>query len=148
MDLPPPVVAGTAEQEQRRGVLKKGGASTTEKVEEKPMEDGVDGADDDAKLVAKAPIAKESMLPIFTVPAPTDTALCPICEGEIVTATACQTGFVYCYTCIHRWIAGEHARQEDFMKDRVGKWESGVGRCAVTGRRVLGGTEGLRRIIV
>lgn len=31
---------------------------------------------------------------------------------------------------------------------REGRWESGRGRCAVTGRRVLGGTEGLRRVIV
>lgn len=31
---------------------------------------------------------------------------------------------------------------------REGKWESGKGRCAVTGRRVLGGTEGLRRVMV
>ena len=31
---------------------------------------------------------------------------------------------------------------------RQGKWESGKGRCAVTGRRVLGGTEGLRRVMV
>lgn len=31
---------------------------------------------------------------------------------------------------------------------RVGKWESGKGRCAVTGRRVLGGTDGLRRVMV
>jgi len=31
---------------------------------------------------------------------------------------------------------------------RVGRWESGKGRCAVTGRRVLGCTEGLRRVMV
>ena len=31
---------------------------------------------------------------------------------------------------------------------KVGKWESGKGRCAVTGRRVLGGTDGLRRVMV
>ncbi|KAJ5894697.1 hypothetical protein N7495_006388 [Penicillium taxi] len=31
---------------------------------------------------------------------------------------------------------------------RGGKWESGKGRCPVTGRRVLGGTEGLRRVLV
>ncbi|KAL2829171.1 Pex12 amino terminal region-domain-containing protein [Aspergillus cavernicola] len=33
-------------------------------------------------------------------------------------------------------------------KRRQGKWESGKGRCPVTGRRVLGGTEGLRRVLV
>ena len=31
---------------------------------------------------------------------------------------------------------------------REGKWESGKGRCAVTGRRVLGGADGLRRVMV
>ena len=31
---------------------------------------------------------------------------------------------------------------------REGKWDSGVGRCAITGRRLLGGREGLRRVIV
>ncbi len=30
---------------------------------------------------------------------------------------------------------------------REGKWESGKGRCAVTGRRVLGGSDGLRRLV-
>lgn len=33
-------------------------------------------------------------------------------------------------------------------KGREGKWESGRGRCAVTGRRVLGGTQGLRRVMI
>ena len=31
---------------------------------------------------------------------------------------------------------------------REGKWESGKGRCAITGRRVLGGAAGLRRVMV
>ena len=31
---------------------------------------------------------------------------------------------------------------------RLGQWESGKDRCAVTGRRVLGGTGGLRRVLV
>ena len=31
---------------------------------------------------------------------------------------------------------------------REGRWESGKGRCAVTGRRILGGTGGLRRVMV
>ena len=39
---------------------------------------------------------------------------CPICEDDIVTPTACQTGIVYCYTCIHRWIEGTHDKQESF----------------------------------
>jgi peroxin-12 len=33
-------------------------------------------------------------------------------------------------------------------RKRSGKWESGKGRCPVTGRRVLGGTDGLRRVLV
>ncbi|KAJ5457922.1 hypothetical protein N7475_009310 [Penicillium sp. IBT 31633x] len=33
-------------------------------------------------------------------------------------------------------------------RKRSGKWESGKGRCPVTGRRVLGGTEGLRRVLI
>lgn len=33
-------------------------------------------------------------------------------------------------------------------KSREGKWESGKGRCPVTGRRVLGGTDCLRRVLV
>lgn len=36
----------------------------------------------------------------------------------------------------------------DRGKGREGKWESGKGRCAVTGRRVLGGTQGLRRVMI
>jgi peroxin-12 len=151
LDLPPPVVAGQEEQQkQRKGVLKRAGSSggSAEGQKEKAKPEGEETPDDEALLAEKAPIAKESMLPIYTVPAPTDSALCPICGEEVVTPTACQTGLVYCYTCIHRWVAGEHAKQEEFMKDRTGKWESGIGRCAVTARRVLGGTEGLRRIMV
>lgn len=37
---------------------------------------------------------------------------------------------------------------ESIRRGRAGRWESGEGRCAVTGRRVLGGTEGLRRVMV
>lgn len=118
------------------------------------------------------PIAASSLLPILTVPLPPDSSLCPICTSPIVNPTASPTGFVYCYTCIHRWVEGGHARQEAFMEggnysgggegdegrdeaqwgteegSRQGRWESGEGRDAVTGRRVLGGTEGLRRVMV
>lgn len=41
---------------------------------------------------------------------------------------------------------GEMRNRE--RRSRVGRWESGKGRCAITGRRVLGGTEGLRRVMV
>jgi len=137
LDLPPPVVAGLDVGEKKEA---REGGDEKEREEEK--------GDDDAVLAQKAPIATPSLLPIFTVAPPEDSALCPICGDDIVTATACQTGFVFCYTCIHRWIAGQHPRQEEYMKGREGKWESGEGRCAVTGRRVLGGTEGLRRVMV
>jgi hypothetical protein len=111
----------------------------------------------------KPPISRTSLLQILTVPpAPTST-LCPICLSPLQTPTAAQTGYIYCYTCIHKWVAGEHERQTAFMEggggeegweeegveagNRRGKWESGVGRCAVTGRKVLGGVEGLRRVV-
>lgn len=42
----------------------------------------------------------------------------------------------------------EYVKREGRGASRVGKWESGKGRCAVTGRRVLGGTDGLRRVMV
>jgi peroxin-12 len=38
--------------------------------------------------------------------------------------------------------------EEKSSLKRGGKWESGKGRCPVTGRRVLGGTEGLRRVLI
>ena len=118
------------------------------------------------------PISSTSLLPILTVPSPPSSHLCPICVTPITTPTASPTGFVYCYTCIHRWVEGEHDRQVAFMEgaagfrkgeegeevedegwgqeegSREGRWESGKGRDAVTGRRVLGGTEGLRRVVV
>lgn len=150
VDLPPPVISGL----ERKSALKTttgsaAGAGTTEATQ--PNDD--DGSDDDSKgdtdvSADEAPVATPSMLPVYVVRPPRDSSACPICRDDIVTPTACQTGIVYCYTCIHRWLEGTHERQEKFMEARVGKWESGQGRCAVTGRRVLGGTEGLRRIII
>jgi len=123
-------------------------------------------------LRIEPPISSTTLLPILTVPSPSSSQLCPICVAPITTPTASPTGLVYCYTCIHRWVAGEHDRQIAFMEgaagltghtqpndaqeegwaaeegSREGRWESGKGRDAVTGRRVLGGTESLRRVIV
>ena len=132
----------------------------------------------------RPPISLTSSLPIYTIssPIPSTSSLCPICLGSIVTPTAAGTGFVYCYTCIFKWVEGRCERQVAFMagelggeggwddestegddikepehegggggtggKSRQGKWESGKGRCAVTGRRVLAGTDGLRRVMV
>ncbi|KAL9597127.1 MAG: hypothetical protein Q9219_005349 [cf. Caloplaca sp. 3 TL-2023] len=129
-------------------------------------------------------ISSTSGLPILTVPPPSPqtSSLCPICLKPIQTPTSAQTGYVFCYTCIFKWVDGSHERQELFMaggnavegwgedeedddfgseveneegrgmqagsRGKEGKWESGKGRCAVTGRRVLGGTEGLRRLMV
>jgi hypothetical protein len=118
------------------------------------------------------PISSTTLLPILTVPIPQSSTLCPICSTPVTNPTASPTGFVYCYTCIHRWVEGDHERQIAFMEgaaafrrdrdghegededwsreegSREGRWESGKGRDAVTGRRILGGTEGLRRVVV
>lgn len=111
---------------------------------------GVLAEDDDANEPSPddSPIAASSMLHIFTVRPLADSSLCPICKSHVVTPTACQTGVVYCYPCIHRWVEGVHPKQDAFMEGKNGTWESGEGRCAVTGRKVLGGTECLRRIMV
>ena len=147
LELPPPIVSGVPEEKAAPSSLGTGIPSK----EGKEDNNNNNNSGDDVTLVENAPIATPSLLPIFTVPPPAESDLCPICGDEIATPTACQTGLVYCYACIHRWIEGVHPRQEAFMDPatgREGKWESGKGRCAVTGRRVLGGTEGLRRIMV
>lgn len=122
------------------------------------------------------PISSTSLLPIYTVPPPraSTSAVCPICLHPVQTATSVQSGYVFCYTCIFKWLDGSHERQLSFMEgagagdgewddveelvsgklgsqstgNREGKWESGKGRCAVTGRRALGGSDGLRRVMV
>ena len=137
LELPPPVISGLSSVALR--VQKEQDTEKTQKHDDETINKAAEASD--------APIAATSLLPIFTVHLPQDSRLCPICESEIVTATACQSGFVYCYPCIHRWLQGNHEKQEAFMKGKEGKWENGVGRCAVTGSRVLGGTEGLRRIM-
>lgn len=137
IELPPPVISGLSTLSVRFGPPAK---KVVSEAEENPTEKKPE--------IEHPPIAAISLLPIFTVPPPQDSDLCPICQQEITTATACQTGFVFCYTCIHRWLEGNHDKQEEFIKDKEGKWESGKGRCAVSGRRVLGGTEGLRRVMI
>ncbi|KAJ5371226.1 Peroxisome assembly protein 12 [Penicillium cataractarum] len=42
----------------------------------------------------------------------------------------------------------DHESDDKTSRKRGGKWESGKGRCPVTGRRVLGGTDGLRRVLI
>lgn len=160
LELPPPTISGLPSLDKSKT------KSQSEDAWEKPAmrrDSGIGGP----------PISSITHLPILTVPAPVysisdssnTTALCPICLSEIQTPTSAQTGFVYCYTCIHKWVEGSHPRQEAFMEgagqeeaaknwaeegggSRVGKWESGADRDAVTGRRVLGATSGLRRVMV
>ncbi|GIZ41229.1 hypothetical protein CKM354_000454200 [Cercospora kikuchii] len=172
LELPPPSISG----------LSKGVRAAAKKSEEK--EKKAEFADEKGERPRSSslrrdsgfdgpPISAASMLPILTVPPPLTmneegenvTALCPICVQPIQTPTAAQTGYVYCYTCIFKWVDGSHPRQEAFLEgsgdeegargwveegggSRREKWESGAGRDAVTGRKVLGGTSGLRRVMV
>jgi peroxin-12 len=138
IELPPPVISGLSTLSIKFGPAAQ--KKSTPPVEEKPRAERSE--------IENPSIAAISLLPIFTVPPLQSSDSCPICQQEITTATACQTGFVFCYACIHRWLEGNHDKQEEFMKDKAGKWESGKGRCAVSGRRVLGGTEGLRRVMI
>lgn len=138
IDLSPPVI-------EEPPVIASDNALPKEKAQ------GIEAGEDPKNEKPKAsenPIASTSFLPIFTIPMSQNENSCPICQEEITTATACQTGFVFCYTCIHRWLEGNHDKQVEFMKGKQGKWDSGKGRCAVSGRRVLGGTEGLRRLMI
>ena len=135
LELPPPVISGLSLISAKFGQASQ---KTSPNLDDEK----------ESSEIEHPPIAASSLLPIFTVLVPEDTEFCPICEKDITTATACQTGYVFCYTCIHRWIEGNHEKQEEFMKDREGKWENGKGRCAVSGRKVLGGTEGLRRVMI
>ncbi|KAF2482969.1 Pex12 amino terminal region-domain-containing protein [Neohortaea acidophila] len=168
LELPPPIISGLPSPPKAK---RNSQAADDNESNEKPASRRDSG-------IEQPPISSKTHLPILTVPAPTSAssadssntaAVCPICLGEMVNPTAAQTGFVYCYTCIYKWVDGSHPRQEAFMEgsavgekeedqgsteesgggeSRVGKWESGVGRDAVTGRRVLGGTSGLRRVMV
>lgn len=152
IDLPPPVLPPSSSVSLSRQ------KTSTQEKSQSPAETKID-----------PPISASTLLPILTVALPADSSLCPICTTPIVTPTASPTGYVYCYTCIHRWVSGEHERQLAFMEgaaafdkndteedagwnrdegSREGRWESGRGRDAVTGRKVLGGTEALRRVVV
>ena len=75
-----------------------------------------------------------------------DSGRCPICEREIANPTAVQTGYVFCYPCVFRWVQDGQGRAGD-GDDEDGK-QARAGRCPVTGVRLLGGTEGLRRLMI
>ena len=184
LDLPPPVISGlppkstspiTRNLTQASGSLSPTSAPTNTVSLSFPPHENHQPAHIPPKH--SPPISATALLPIHTVPAPkpTTSSLCPICLHPIQTPTSAQTGFVFCYTCIFKWVDGSHERQIAFMEgrkgteegwdedydeegdeetvegrggSREGKWESGKGRCAVTGRMVLAGTDGLRRVMV
>lgn len=175
LELPPPIVSGLPPPTPSVGKEKSGVTFDSDTKGSKEAEK--DDADASAQPRAVSPpVSSISFLPILTVPPPPpeSSELCPICLSTITTPTAAQTGYVYCYTCIFRWVDGEHPRQTAFMEgnkdggedkdagedgegkawtevgggSRKHKWEDGRGRCAVTGRRLLGGTGGLRRVMV
>lgn len=190
LDLPPPVISGlppksaspiTRNLTQVSGSLSPTSApANTVSLSFPPHENDQPACRATASHVPlkhSPPISATALLPIHTVPAPkpTTSSLCPICLHPIQTPTSAQTGFVFCYTCIFKWVDGSHERQTAFMEgrkgteegwdedydeegdeetaegrggSREGKWESGKGRCAVTGRMVLAGTDGLRRVMV
>ena len=159
LELPAPVVSGMALKAHLQKKNKEAKGVRGAKQPQKKCEE------------SNAPISSTTYLPIFTVPPPLNSELCPICLHPISTAAACQTGYVYDYKCIFQWVEGTHERQEAFIrgdkmsewedegyeegdvehenkdgiqKSKERKWENGTGRCAVTGRRVLGGTSGVR----
>ncbi|KAJ9669492.1 ubiquitin-protein ligase peroxin 12 [Coniosporium apollinis] len=158
LELPPPVVSGLPAPSKSKATATKDSAGS--KIDSEKTTKS-------SSLPPNPPISSLTNLPILTVPypvpsdsSPPDTSLCPICTSPIVTPTAAPSGYVYCYTCIHKWVDGAHERQTAFMEggggeegwddegSREGRWESGKDRDAVTGRRVLGGTSGLRRVII
>ncbi|KAA8648166.1 hypothetical protein EYZ11_000565 [Aspergillus tanneri] len=176
LDLPAPVANGMiSPSEKRQALEEKKKRKEAQKQESNPS--SPKSAFKSPRRRIQPPISATSYLPIFTVPLPpadSDVAsTCPVCLNSLTSPTACQTGYVFCYVCVFHWLNGEHQRQIDFMngegagaaweeggedaegtsegkpgQSRQGKWESGKGRCPVTGRRVLGGTEGLRRVLI
>ena len=190
LELPPPLVTGSTHQMAATNASRSsqpGMATKTNTVSLSNTESQNCGvASFQSKL--QHPRSKSSGLPILTVPAPSSTsfsssnALCPVCLYPVQTPTAVQTGYVFCYTCIFKWIDGSHERQTAFLEgddyelewERYGQsevktgrtkddreeeqspdknrkmhqWDLGQGRCPVTGRKGLGGTDGLRRLVV
>ncbi|KAH8696704.1 putative peroxisome biosynthesis protein (PAS10/Peroxin-12) [Talaromyces proteolyticus] len=170
LDLPAPVVTGMTDPSHKK-TAQPPSSATSSTSNLKP-------ALKKSSSHHQPPVSSTSYLPIFTVPLPTadsgSASACPICLNPLTNPTACQTGYVFCYSCVFHWLNGEHERQMDFMnegrgnekdqssqeedevaatssktnKSREGRWESGKGRCPVTGRRVLGGTDCLRRVLV
>lgn len=208
LELPPPIISG-GKRITSTTLSKSSSTSSLKNHDNESLSESNPSKDPTSKKSKqhpKPPISSTSYLPIYTVSPPYQDApsnpseldqeneedqeqtrshpstLCPICLNPLTTPTATQTGHIYCYACIVRWIRGEHERQEAFMRgeggvwedryttddegnenkdnqenrgekegegeSRVGRWESGMGRDPVTGRRLLGGTDGLRRVMV
>ncbi|KAF2672511.1 peroxisome assembly protein 12 [Microthyrium microscopicum] len=160
LELPPPVVAGLLPTPPPAEKTDKSSTASEKTTTDPSKKSGT-------QPQSQPPISGSSLLPIYTVPAPTPetSGLCPICSSEITNPTASPYGYVYCYVCIHKWVDGQHDRQIAFMegnpggeegwgeeedggRSREGRWESGAGRDAVTGRKILGGTDVLRRVVV
>ncbi|GAB7350722.1 hypothetical protein MBLNU459_g1276t1 [Dothideomycetes sp. NU459] len=174
LELPPPTISGVPPTTTPA----KSGVTFSDGKDSLSAQPSEKSTSESSKSEQQPPISSISLLPILTVPPPPSDSsdLCPICLSPIQTPTAAQTGYVFCYTCIFRWVEGEHPRQVAFMEgnreggigqnigdmgegegkewteagggSRNGQWEDGRGRCAVTARRVLGGTGGLRRVMV
>lgn len=161
IELPPPVISGLSSLLNKTSTPK--AQSEPQNTPSKDTTKPTTPAEKTDSPRRNPPISSTTYLPILTVtpPSKSTSSLCPICASPIINATAAPSGFVFCYTCIHKWVDGAHERQTAFMEggggeegwgseegSREGRWESGRGRCAVSGRRVLGGTSGLRRVVV
>ena len=161
LELPAPTITGIPKSVSSTASAQKSGVTFATSGDEKDQAKDEEKEQEEKENI-KPPISAQTNLPIFTVAAPTASSNCPICLSAIQTPTAAQTGYVFCYTCIFRWLEGEHPRQVAFMQggteeqglkdrsggNREGSWDDGRGRCAVSGRRLLGGTGGLRRVMV
>lgn len=174
LDLPAPVVKGMVPPGERSNVERKEDMRE-KKPDEKDLKPALKirrRRKPPISATSYLPIFTVSLPPTD----PDNASTCPICLGQLTNPTACQTGYVFCYVCVFHWLKGENQRQLDFMngegtgawedqddekeeesekqpsegqtESRQGKWESGRGRCPVTGRRVLSGTEGLRRVLI
>ena len=78
----------------------------------------------DPEAKRQAPLSASSHLPILTVPppSPSTSSLCPICMHAIQTPTSAQTGYVFCYKCIFKWVEGSHERQLAFIDGAEEGW--------------------------
>src|SRR5207247_3840960 len=128
LDLPAPVVSGMPSLSPSPYQVRRSSSAA------EPIKSAAPAAA--AAATAKhhrPPISATTFLPILTVPIPRlgsdfeSQNTCPICLNPFTNPTACQTGYVFCYSCIFRWLNGEHERQVDFMNGEGGgaAWEDG-----------------------